>query len=116
MVSEEQSTDRSADSHRIAGAADLAPGDLRLVEIAGRRLCLARAEDEQLYAVDDTCSHEDESLSDGWLDGMCVECPAHNSMFDLRTGQAQALPAVEPVRTYPVRVDGDDVVIDVPVS
>lgn len=101
---------------RVVGVADLPLGEVRLVEVAGRRICLARTEDDELFAVDDTCTHEDESLSEGWLEGNCVECPAHNSSFDLRTGDAQSLPAVDPVRTYTVQRDGDDALIDVGVD
>lgn len=100
-------------THRVPGAATLAPGEVRLVEVDGHRICLARTEDDELFAVDDTCSHEDEPLSDGWLDGSCIECPAHNSTFDLRTGEALTLPATEPIRTYRVSVEGDDVLLDV---
>ncbi len=109
--------DRAVDeptTHRVAGAASLGPGEVRLVEVAGQRICLARTDDDELFAVDDTCSHEEESLSEGWLDGSCIECPAHNSTFDLRTGEALTLPATDPVRTFPVTVDGDDVLVDVP--
>ena len=102
------------DEIRVPGAAQLAPGDVQLVEVGERRLCLARTEDGELGAVDDTCTHEDESLSEGWVEGDCIECPAHNSLFDLRTGEAATLPATEPVATYPVRTDGDDVVISLP--
>ena len=99
---------------RVAGVDDLAPGDVRLVEVAGHRVCLARTDDGAFFAIDDTCSHEEESLSEGWLDGSCIECPAHNSIFDLRTGEPTTLPATEPVPTYPVRLDGDDVLLTVP--
>jgi 3-phenylpropionate/trans-cinnamate dioxygenase ferredoxin subunit len=99
---------------RVASLAELAPGDVRLVEVAGQRVCLARSEDGEVFAVDDTCSHEDESLSEGWVDGSCIECPAHNSIFDLRTGEPTTLPATEPVATYPVTIDGDDVFVLVP--
>lgn len=85
-----------------------------LVEVGNRRICLARTEDGEVHAVDDTCTHEEESLSEGWLDGSCIECPAHNSIFDLRTGEAVTLPADRPVRIYPVRVDDGDISIDVP--
>lgn len=93
---------------------DLAEGTTMLVEVAGRRICLARTTDDEVYAVDDTCTHEEESLSEGWLDGDCIECPAHNSIFDLRTGEAVSLPADEPVRTYPVRVVDGEILLDVP--
>jgi len=102
------------EDHRIAGGATLAPGELRQVEIGGRLLCLARTDDGELFAIDDTCSHEEESLAGGWLDGSCIECPAHNAVFDLRSGEAQMLPATEPVGTYPLRSEGDDVVVSVP--
>lgn len=99
-------------THRVAGAADLPAGEVRLLEVDGQRVCLART-DAGLFAVDDTCSHEEESLSEGWLDGDCIECPAHNSVFDLRTGEALTLPATEPVRTFTVTEDGDDVLITI---
>lgn len=59
----------------------------------------------ELYAVDDTCSHQDASLSDGFLEGCFVECPLHAALFDLRTGAPMCLPAKRPIRTYPVSVD-----------
>jgi 3-phenylpropionate/trans-cinnamate dioxygenase ferredoxin subunit len=60
--------------------------------------------DGTLYAIDDTCTHQDASLADGWLEGCLVECPLHASSFDLRTGQPVSPPARNPVRTYPVEV------------
>lgn len=96
---------------RVASTDDVAPGGALYVEVGAHRLCLARTEDGELFAIDDTCTHEDESLSEGWLEGNCIECPAHNSIFDLRTGEAVTLPATEPVATYPVTVDGDDVYV-----
>ncbi|GHE77977.1 bifunctional 3-phenylpropionate/cinnamic acid dioxygenase ferredoxin subunit [Streptomyces longispororuber] len=62
--------------------------------------------DGELYAVDDTCSHQDASLSDGWLEGCLIECPLHAATFDLRTGEPTCLPARRPVRTYRVSVVG----------
>lgn len=100
------------ESVTVSGGGTLAPGDVRLVEAGDQRICLARTEDGELLAVDDTCTHEDESLSEGWVEGDCIECPAHNSIFDLRTGEAKTLPATEPVATYRVRLEGDDAVIE----
>jgi nitrite reductase/ring-hydroxylating ferredoxin subunit len=60
--------------------------------------------DGQLYAIDDTCTHQDASLADGWLDGCMVECPLHASCFDLRTGKPTGPPAKVPVRTHQVVV------------
>ncbi|GAA2282921.1 bifunctional 3-phenylpropionate/cinnamic acid dioxygenase ferredoxin subunit [Streptomyces ruber] len=61
--------------------------------------------DGELYAVDDTCTHQDASLSEGWLEGRLVECPLHAASFDLRTGEATCLPARRAVRTHRVSVE-----------
>ncbi|MEV6654628.1 bifunctional 3-phenylpropionate/cinnamic acid dioxygenase ferredoxin subunit [Streptomyces sp. NPDC051219] len=60
--------------------------------------------DGELFAVDDTCTHQDASLADGWLEGCFVECPLHAAQFDLRTGEAVCLPARRAVRTHRVQV------------
>ncbi|MFF5987784.1 bifunctional 3-phenylpropionate/cinnamic acid dioxygenase ferredoxin subunit [Prauserella flavalba] len=64
------------------------------------------------YAVDDTCTHQDASLADGWLEGCLVECPLHAASFDLRTGEPTCLPAKRPVRTYPVLVTDGVIYVD----
>ncbi|MHC0433100.1 bifunctional 3-phenylpropionate/cinnamic acid dioxygenase ferredoxin subunit [Streptomyces sp. O3] len=60
--------------------------------------------DGELFAVDDTCTHQDASLSEGWLEGASVECPLHAASFDLRTGMPLCLPARRALRTYQVLV------------
>src|SRR5919108_3004728 len=60
--------------------------------------------DGELLAIDDTCTHQDASLADGWVEGCFVECPLHSSQFDLRTGDPHAPPATNPVRTHDVRI------------
>jgi 3-phenylpropionate/trans-cinnamate dioxygenase ferredoxin subunit len=60
--------------------------------------------DGELYAIDDTCTHQDASLSDGWLEGCAVECPLHAACFDLRTGRPSGPPAKKAVRTHQVTV------------
>lgn len=60
--------------------------------------------DGVLYAVDDTCTHQDASLADGYLEGCWVECPLHASTFDLRTGKPSGPPAKTAVRTHGVEV------------
>ncbi|GAA3670687.1 3-phenylpropionate/trans-cinnamate dioxygenase ferredoxin subunit [Lentzea atacamensis] len=68
--------------------------------------------DGEFYAIDDTCSHQDASLSEGWLEGCFVECPLHAASFDLRTGVPTCLPAKKPVRTYPVVVQDGVIYVD----
>jgi 3-phenylpropionate/trans-cinnamate dioxygenase ferredoxin subunit len=68
--------------------------------------------DGEFYAIDDTCSHQDASLSEGWLEGCFVECPLHAASFDLRTGVPTCLPAKKAVRTYPVVVQDGVIYVD----
>ena len=73
--------------------------------------------DGQLYAIEDVCSHAEVPLSEGEVEEFegapTIECALHGSCFDLRTGAPTNLPATEPVPVYPVRVEGDDVFVDV---
>ncbi|MBK1787656.1 bifunctional 3-phenylpropionate/cinnamic acid dioxygenase ferredoxin subunit [Prauserella cavernicola] len=67
--------------------------------------------DGEFYAIDDTCTHQDASLSDGWLEGCAVECPLHAACFDLRTGRPSGPPARKPVRTHEVVLVDDQVYV-----
>jgi nitrite reductase/ring-hydroxylating ferredoxin subunit len=96
---------------RVAAVGDVREGDLKRVEVNGRPLCLARVQGCGFFAIDDRCTHEEIELSDGDLDGFEVECPAHGSRFDVRTGAVCGLPATVPTTTYPVEVDGDEVFV-----
>lgn len=97
-----------------AGRADeLRPGAMRRVDLRGRRILLANV-GGRLCAVDDTCTHEEASLSTGVLKGEFVKCPLHNSRFNVCTGQAMEEPAEENLRTYPVREEDGRVWIGVP--
>ncbi|MFJ8746581.1 bifunctional 3-phenylpropionate/cinnamic acid dioxygenase ferredoxin subunit [Embleya sp. NPDC127516] len=65
----------------------------------------------EFFCVDDTCTHEDFSLADGWVEDGAVECPLHLAKFCLRTGAALAAPAYRPLATHEVRVDGTEVYV-----
>jgi 3-phenylpropionate/trans-cinnamate dioxygenase ferredoxin subunit len=65
----------------------------------------------ELYAIDDTCTHQDASLADGWLEGCEVECPLHAALFDLRTGEPDGMLARDPVRTHRVVVSDGSVFV-----
>ncbi len=84
-------------------------GAIRVV-LDGIAICVARSEGE-VFAINDVCSHADVSLSEGEVEDGTVECWLHGSTFDLRTGKPTCLPAVKPVATYPVVIEGDDVFI-----
>lgn len=100
--------------HRVPLDEDLPNGGLRRLVVAGRAVCVVRTDDGRLFAIDDICSHEEESLSEGQLLGCEIECPMHFSRFDVTTGEALNLPAMDPIRTYEVSADGDDLLVDVP--
>lgn len=83
---------------------DLPKGEAIRIDTAPP-IAVFHTDDGELYAIDDTCTHQDASLADGWLEGACVECPLHAACFDLRTGAALSPPARRPVRTHHVTVD-----------
>lgn len=99
--------------HRLIGAANLPKGEMKRFDMEGKAVCVAHAAIGRFFAVADTCTHEDESLSSGWLTGCEVECPRHNAIFSLETGEALSLPAEIPLEVYPVQVDGDDLVVEI---
>ncbi|MFQ5947637.1 MAG: Rieske (2Fe-2S) protein [Acidimicrobiia bacterium] len=92
---------------RVAALEELPKGRGVRVEVAGHRVAMFRIEDD-VYALDDRCSHAEASLAEGELWGKSIECPRHGSEFDLITGEPNALPATRPVPVYEVEVvDGE---------
>jgi len=81
---------------------ELAPGELRAVEVADRRLVLCNA-DGRVYALEDRCPHADVALSGGRLTGTVLECPLHGGRLDVRDGSAQRPPIRRAAATFPVR-------------
>ncbi len=96
---------------RVCGLADLPPGEALRVAAVSPPIAIFRTEDGEVFALDDTCTHQDASLADGWVEDCAVECPLHASRFDLRTGEVDAPPAKRGVRAHPVTIDGDDVYV-----
>ena len=80
------------------------------VQLGGKPICIARSQGE-VFALSDICSHADVALSEGDVEDGTIECWLHGSRFDLRTGEPTGLPANRPVATYPVTVEGDDVLV-----
>ena len=92
--------------------ADLAPGAARRYDVGGVSIAVVRIDDD-VYAIGDTCSHQDVSLAEGEVDEdeKTLECWKHGSAFSLETGEALTLPATRPVASYEVRVEGDEIVV-----
>jgi nitrite reductase/ring-hydroxylating ferredoxin subunit len=99
---------------RVCPLADLPPGEATRV-VAHVPVAVFNA-DSELFAIDDTCTHQDASLSEGWLEDCLIECPLHEASFDLRTGRATGPPAKRPVRTYGVEVQDGVVFVDAPAA
>ena len=96
---------------RVCAASDLPPGRMRRVESGAEPVVVCNV-DGTLHALDDTCTHSNWSLADGDLEGDVLVCPLHNARFCARTGRVLAPPAPDPLKVYPVRVAGDDVLVD----
>lgn len=96
---------------RICPLADLPVGEARRVDAVSPPIAVFHTDDGQVYAIDDTCTHQDASLADGWLDGCEIECPLHSSRFDLRTGEVDEPPAKRGVRTHQVTISGGDIYV-----
>ncbi|WP_374983605.1 non-heme iron oxygenase ferredoxin subunit [Streptomyces fradiae] len=97
---------------RVCGLSELAEDTPKRVEIDGTPVSVVLTEGE-VFAIHDICSHANVSLSEGEVDGCAIECWLHGSSFDLRTGKPSGLPATRPVPVYPVKTEGDDVLVSV---
>jgi nitrite reductase/ring-hydroxylating ferredoxin subunit len=96
---------------KVGKASDIDEGGVLGVEAKGRELALFKL-DGQIYCLADLCTHEEAPLCEGYIEGGEIECPWHGARFDIKTGAATEGPATEPVATYPVRLSGDDVEVE----
>ena len=95
---------------RVASASDLQDDEVLGLTVGGARIALYRIEGE-FYATDNRCTHAEALMSEGYLEDGCIECPLHQARFDIRTGAALCAPATEPLRTYPVKREGEEIYI-----
>ncbi len=95
---------------RAASVGELAPGDMKLVEMGGKMAALANV-DGHYFAFSDTCTHLECSLAEGTIEGEAVECPCHGSQFNVKTGAVVEGPAHTPIAVYAVRVQGNDILV-----
>ena len=100
---------------KAAKVGDIPPGRVKVVEVGDEDVALCNVNGE-FYALANVCTHDDGPLVEGEVvDAGEVECPRHGARFDIRTGRATRMPAFEPVPTYEVRVEGNDVLVESPV-
>lgn len=107
-------TETAGTTIAVCPAAELTPGQMRLVEHDGRKIGIFNCEGT-LYAIEDRCSHDDGPLAEGEFDAAActVECPRHGSLFDLSTGRPKTLPAFAPVQTFSVAIEDDTITLEV---
>ena len=94
------------------GATDIEQEDVIRFDHGGRTFAVYRSPDDEYFATDGLCTHERAHLADGLVMDHIIECPKHNGRFDYRTGEAIGAPACVNLRTYPVKVEGGKVLID----
>jgi len=95
---------------RVARVEEIPPGTVKAFELDFDRVAVVNL-DGEFYAISDICTHEEAYLSEGEIIDGAIECPLHGSRFDIRTGQVLALPAVMPLKTYPVKVENGEVYV-----
>jgi 3-phenylpropionate/trans-cinnamate dioxygenase ferredoxin component len=99
---------------RVCAVSDIELDDIRAFEHAGRSYAVYRTEEDSFFATDGLCTHEKVSLADGLLDRFVIECPRHNGLFDIRTGEALRAPACIALTTYDLSIEDGDIFIHLP--
>ena len=101
---------------RLCGVDEVPVGEARRFELDARPYAVANLGEEGFRVLDAICSHAHYFLDEGELDveDETIECPKHGSTFDLNTGRPTTLPATQPVEAFAVKVEGDDLMIEMP--
>ena len=87
------------------------PGQVKVIMPRDERIALCNV-DGEFFAIDDVCTHDGGPLDQGDLLDDQIECPRHGALFDVRTGKALTLPAIFPIKTYPLKIEGNDILIE----
>lgn len=95
----------------VTSVEDVPKDDVVGIDIAGKSIALYQVEGK-IYVTDNICTHGNARLCDGFLEGHEIECPLHQGKFDIRNGKAMCEPLTDDVRTYPVKIDGNRVFVD----
>jgi 3-phenylpropionate/trans-cinnamate dioxygenase ferredoxin subunit len=97
---------------KAAKVSDIPPGRIRVIELGEEDVAVCNV-DGEIYAVANVCTHDGGPLGDGYLLGDEIECPRHGARFNVRTGEVKTLPAIVPIPTFGVKIEGDEIWIDV---
>ena len=97
---------------KVGKSEEVSQGSAKVFQIDDREIAICNV-GGTLYAIDNSCSHDFESLDQGVLDGYEIECPRHGARFDVRTGEVTGPPAILPIDSFKVRLEGDDIEVAV---
>ena len=97
---------------KVAQVGDIRPGDRKIVEVEGTFIAIFNV-DGDFYAIKDVCTHDDGPVAEGELDGHEIICPRHGARFDIRDGRVLSFPAITPIQSFPVKLEGDNILIEV---
>ena len=95
---------------KVATTDEFTSKSWKAVRVEGHRVLIVKL-DDGYHAIDELCSHEEESLAEGVIDGVKIECPRHGATFDIMTGAVRSLPAVHPLRIHHVTIRGNDIFV-----
>ncbi|HLJ63912.1 MAG TPA: non-heme iron oxygenase ferredoxin subunit [Stellaceae bacterium] len=104
--------DTEAEWVTVAARGDLGQGSMRAINVGSRHIALYEV-DGAIYATDNICTHARAMLTDGWLDGDVIECPLHAGRFEVKTGKGLGPPIPRDLKTYEVRLQGDEVQVKI---
>ncbi len=97
---------------KVAKTSDIEPGKVIVVQIEDEEIAICNV-DGEFFALTNVCTHDGGSLDQGELEGDVIECPRHGAQFDVRSGEVVQMPAVVPLDTYEVQVQGEDILVAV---
>lgn len=106
-------TQKAARFVKVGKVSDVPEGRAETFDVEDRRIAVFHL-DDGFYAIEDICTHDGGPLAEGEVEEDVVICPRHGAKFSIRTGAALSLPAITPVDAYPVRVDGEDLMVGLP--
>jgi nitrite reductase/ring-hydroxylating ferredoxin subunit len=96
----------------VGNRAELGEGAMKGIELGDLQIAIYNVEGE-IHATDNICTHAFALLTDGFLDGDVIECPLHGGCFKIKTGEGMGAPISEDIKTYPVRLSGDTIEINI---
>jgi 3-phenylpropionate/trans-cinnamate dioxygenase ferredoxin subunit len=102
-----------AKAHHIAKTKDIEDEAGKAFKIGDLEIAVWKT-GGKFYATDDICTHAYASLADGYVEDGCVECPLHAGRFEIATGKAMGAPVFTDIKTYPLRVEGEDIIVEIP--